>query len=42
MEASLNNDDVIDVSGITYSQIETAVVAEVVQYEDTPVGKVGE
>ena len=42
MEASLSNDDAIDVSGITYSRPETAVVSEVVQKEDTPVGKVGE
>ena len=31
LEASLNNDDAIDSSGITKGQTETAVVAEVVK-----------
>ena len=33
LEASLNDDDAIDASGITECQTETAVVAEVVKEE---------
>ena len=38
----MNDDDAIDVSGITEGQIEIVVVAEVVQKEYIPMGGVGE
>ena len=42
LEASLNDCDAIDASGITEVQTEIAVVAEVVQKEYIAVGEVGE
>ena len=42
LEARLNDDDEIDASGITESQIEIVVVAELAQQEYIPMGGVGE
>ena len=42
LEASFNDDDAIDLSGIIGEKLETPVVSEVLIKKDIPVGEVGE